>query len=123
MLGGTLEEIAANQFVSRNTVKSHVRTSHLKLHVSTRTEATEIMRRFVQQRGESPVFDERKHPEPERQKYLSHRHIFMLDWRPRSISALLKSDRISTQVSSTDMRSTVTVDSNAASVGACIDLN
>ena len=68
MLGRTLEGIAANQFASRNIVKSHVRTSRQKLHVSTHTEATEIMRRFVQQRGESPVFDERKHPERERQK-------------------------------------------------------
>ena len=58
MLGGTLAEIAANQFASRNTVKSQVRTNHQKLHVSTRTEVTEIMRRFVQQRGESPVFDQ-----------------------------------------------------------------
>ena len=68
ILSRTLKGIAANQFASRNIVKSHVRTSHQKLHVSTRMEATEIMRRFVQQRGESPVFDARKYPEREKQK-------------------------------------------------------
>ena len=88
MLGGALKEIAANQFVSRNTVKSHVRTSHQKLHVSTRTEATEIMRRLVQQRGESPVFDERKHPERERQKICVPQAYFYANLGDRDRSQL-----------------------------------
>ena len=59
-LGGTLEEIAATQFVSRNTVKSHVRTIYQKLHVGTRAQATEIMKRFGQQLLENPAVDERE---------------------------------------------------------------
>jgi len=45
-IGGTLEEIAANQYVSRNTVKTHVRLIYRKLHVNTRADAALVMKRF-----------------------------------------------------------------------------
>jgi ATP/maltotriose-dependent transcriptional regulator MalT len=52
-VGGTLEEIAMSQFVSRNTVKSHVRIIYRKLHVNTRAGAALVMKRFGEQLVES----------------------------------------------------------------------
>ena len=52
-IGGTLEEIALSHFLSRNTIKSHVRTIYKKLHVETRSGAAEIMKRFGEQLMES----------------------------------------------------------------------
>lgn len=42
----TLEEIATRLFVTRNTVKSQVRSVYRKLGVSNRAEAVECARRF-----------------------------------------------------------------------------
>jgi DNA-binding CsgD family transcriptional regulator len=53
-VGGTLEEIAASQYVSRNTVKTHVRLIYKKLHVNTRAAAALVMKRFGEQLVESP---------------------------------------------------------------------
>jgi DNA-binding CsgD family transcriptional regulator len=47
--GGTLEEIAASQYVSRNTVKTHVRLIYKKLHVNSRAGAAQILERFGEQ--------------------------------------------------------------------------
>ena len=54
-LGGTLNEIAESQFVSRNTVKTHVRVLYRKLRVSSRVEAAAVMKRFGQQLLDSPL--------------------------------------------------------------------
>jgi ATP/maltotriose-dependent transcriptional regulator MalT len=48
-IGGTLEEIAVSQYVSRNTVKTHVRLIYKKLHVNTREAAAQLMKRFGEQ--------------------------------------------------------------------------
>jgi ATP/maltotriose-dependent transcriptional regulator MalT len=48
-VGGTLEEIAVSQYVSRNTVKTHVRLIYRKLHVNTRAGAALVMKRFGEQ--------------------------------------------------------------------------
>ncbi len=50
--GGTLEEIAASQYVSRNTVKTHVRLIYKKLHVNSRAGAAQILERFGEQLAE-----------------------------------------------------------------------
>lgn len=42
----TLEEIASRLFVTRNTVKSQVRSVYKKLGVSTRADAVEFARQF-----------------------------------------------------------------------------
>ncbi len=42
----TLEEIASRLWVSRNTVKSQVRSVYRKLGVSTRADAVELARQF-----------------------------------------------------------------------------
>ncbi|HEY3438705.1 MAG TPA: LuxR C-terminal-related transcriptional regulator [Actinotalea sp.] len=42
----TLEEIASRLFVTRNTVKSQVRSVYRKLGVSTRADAVECARQF-----------------------------------------------------------------------------
>ncbi len=47
--GGTLGEIAVSQYVSRNTVKTHVRIIYRKLHVNTRAGAALVMKRFGEQ--------------------------------------------------------------------------
>jgi DNA-binding CsgD family transcriptional regulator len=52
-IGGTLEEIAVSQYVSRNTVKTHVRLIYKKLHVNTRAAAAQVMKRFGEQLVES----------------------------------------------------------------------
>jgi DNA-binding CsgD family transcriptional regulator/tetratricopeptide (TPR) repeat protein len=51
--GGTLEEIAAKQYVSRNTVKTHVRLIYKKLHVNSRAGAAHVLQRFGEQLAES----------------------------------------------------------------------
>lgn len=48
-IGGTLEEIALSHFLSRNTIKSHVRIIYKKLHVNSRSGAAEVMKRFGEQ--------------------------------------------------------------------------
>jgi ATP/maltotriose-dependent transcriptional regulator MalT len=52
-VGGTLEEIAVSQYISRNTVKTHVRIIYKKLHVNTRAGAALVMKRFGEQLVES----------------------------------------------------------------------
>lgn len=42
----TLEDVARHLFVTRNTVKSQVRSAYRKLGVSTRTEAIEAARKL-----------------------------------------------------------------------------
>jgi DNA-binding CsgD family transcriptional regulator len=62
VLGGTLEEIAVSQYVSRNTVKTHVRIIYRKLHVNTRVGAALVMKRFGEQLVES---DDHAHDDDE----------------------------------------------------------
>lgn len=48
-IGGTLDEIARSHFLSRNTIKTHVRVIYKKLGVSSRSAAAEVMKRFGEQ--------------------------------------------------------------------------
>jgi DNA-binding CsgD family transcriptional regulator/tetratricopeptide (TPR) repeat protein len=50
---GTLEEIALAHFVSRNTIKSHVRIIYKKLRVSSRSGAVGLLKAFGEQLAES----------------------------------------------------------------------
>ncbi len=54
VLGGSLEDIARGQFISRNTVKTHVRLIYRKLRIGSRGEATDLMKRFGRQLLEGP---------------------------------------------------------------------
>lgn len=58
VLGGTLEQIAVSQYVSRNTVKTHVRIIYRKLNVNTRVGAALVMKRFGEQLVESDDDDD-----------------------------------------------------------------
>ncbi|WP_309735907.1 helix-turn-helix transcriptional regulator [Microbacterium sp. SORGH_AS_0428] len=53
----TLDQIARDRFVSRNTVKTHVRSLYIKLGVSSRQEAVQLLERggFYERRSPRPT--------------------------------------------------------------------